>query len=121
MQATSNHTARKPIGSFVARHTAPIAIVLALGGAGSYALAQNAATPVALTPAPAAVSVSTTSPALNIRQIYDHLDTAGYREIREIEWDDGRYEVKARNGQGERVKLYVSGVTGAVEQIKLRR
>ncbi len=55
---------------------------------------------------------------LTIRDIYDRLEAAGYREIREIEWDDGRYEVKARNAQGESVRVYVSGRSGEVERTR---
>ena len=39
-------------------------------------------------------------------------EAAGYREIREIEWDDGRYEGEQRNAQGERVRIYVSSHSG---------
>ena len=38
--------------------------------------------------------------------------------IREIEYDDGRYEVKARNAQGQRVKLYVNASSGAIERTR---
>ncbi|GAB1382877.1 hypothetical protein MASR1M50_11970 [Burkholderiales bacterium] len=77
----------------------------------------------AQTAAPAAAPPHTTTMAsagtqLTIRDIYDRLEAAGYREIREIEWDDGRYEVKARNAQGERVRIYVSGHSGDVERAR---
>ena len=62
-------------------------------------------------PAPAA-------PQLTIRDIYDRMEAAGYRDLREIEFSKGRYEVKARNAQGERVKLYVNATTGAVERTR---
>ena len=51
---------------------------------------------------------------LTIRDVYDRVEAAGYQRIREIEWDDGRYEVKARDAQGVRVKLYVDGDTGTI-------
>lgn len=81
------------------------------------AQAQAPATPAPHTPAAA------TAPApasLTIRDIYDRLEAAGYRDIREIEWDDGRYEAKARTAQGERVKLYLNATTGAVESLRTR-
>ena len=68
---------------------------------------------------PASAAVQTTSPAapqLTIRDIYERMEAAGYRDMREIEFDDGRYEVKARNARGERVKLYVNASSGAVER-----
>ncbi len=49
------------------------------------------------------------------------MEAAGYRDIREIEFDDGRYDVKASNAQGERVKLRVNATTGAVEKTRIRR
>ena len=100
--------------SFIRRFliAASAGAVLALGAA----QAQTAA------PAPAATTASTsTTPQLSIRDIYDRMEAAGYRDIREIEWDDGRYEVKAHNAQGERVKLYVNASTGAVEHTRTRK
>lgn len=73
---------------------------------------------------PASPAVQATSPAapmLTIRDIYDRMEAAGYRDLREIEFDDGRYEVKARNARGERVKLYVNASTGAVERERIDR
>lgn len=90
-------------------------IALAAGAALVLGIAQ------AQTPAPAPASATAAAPAaarLTIRDIYDRMETAGYREIREIEWDDGRYEVKARNAQGERVKLEVNGRSGEVERTR---
>lgn len=73
----------------------------------------------AQTTQPATVQSGATVPAapqLSIRDIYDRMEAAGYRDMREIEFDKGRYEVKARNTHGERVKLYVNASTGAVER-----
>lgn len=73
------------------------------------------------TPAPAAASATVpATPQLTIRDIYDRMEAAGYRDLREIEFDKGRYEVKARNARGERVKLYVNAGTGAVEHERRR-
>ena len=58
-----------------------------------------------------------TAPALNIRQIHDRVEAAGYVNIREIELEKyGHYEVKARNAQGDRVKLHVNAQTGEIER-----
>ena len=75
----------------------------------------------AQSPAPAAAPTAATAPAapqLTIRDIYDRMEAAGYRDLREIEFSKGRYEVKARNAQGERVKLYVNATTGAVDRTR---
>lgn len=87
------------------------ASAVGLGIAQAQTAAPAAAPPHATTMAPVGTQ-------LTIRDIYDRMETAGYREIREIEWDDGRYEVKARNAQGERVKLEVNGRSGEVERTR---
>lgn len=106
---------------------APLAALALTALLGTTAQAQgtsaaSTATPAA-TPSAAAAPASSpaSSPALNIRQIYDRLDAAGYRDLREIEWDHGRYEVKARDAQGARVKLDVDGQTGAVLRSRTQR
>ncbi|QNP48042.1 PepSY domain-containing protein [Diaphorobacter aerolatus] len=100
------------------RVAAPFAVVLAVGGVASLASAQGSANQGA----PAASAASTTARAgLNIRQIYDRIEAAGYRDIVEIEWDDGRYEAKAHNAQGQRVKLYINATSGAVESTQQNR
>lgn len=97
-----------------------------LAGLSMGAIAQSAPTaPAAATgaitaPAPQVAS-KVQQPSLNIRQIYDRLDAAGYRELQEIEWSDGRYEVKGMNAQGERVKLEVDGNTGEVLRSRTKR
>ena len=48
------------------------------------------------------------------------MEAAGYRNIREIEHEHGRYEVKAQNAQGAHVKLYVNATSGAVERTRTR-
>lgn len=69
------------------------------------------------TPAPAAPAATTTpaAPMLTIRQVYDKMEAAGYRNISEIERSRKHgYEVKAYDPQGQRVKLYVDPQSGAV-------
>lgn len=94
-------------------------IAIAAGTAVTWGIAQAQAPATPATQAPAAA----TAPAaaqLTVRDVYDRMEAAGYRDIREIEWDHGRYEVKASNAQGERVKLYVNATTGAVESTRTR-
>lgn len=57
---------------------------------------------------------------LTIGEIYDRMEAAGYHEISEIEWEDGRYEVEARDAQGRAVELQVDGASGAIERIEVQ-
>lgn len=57
---------------------------------------------------------------LTIKQVYDKLEAAGYKEITEIERDHGRYEVKATHADGQRLKLYVDPQTGSVIDSKTK-
>ncbi|MDR3002656.1 MAG: PepSY domain-containing protein [Acidovorax sp.] len=95
-----------------------LAAVALIAGMAGVAIAQAPAAAPAVVAAPAtpaaAVMPWQTTPALTIRQVYDRLEAAGYRDLREIEWDDHRYEVKARDAQGNWVKLDVDGQSGAV-------
>ena len=83
--------------------------------AGTAVQAQTAAPAPA---APAATTPAATTPAapmLTIRQVYDKMEAAGYRNISEIERSRKHgYEVKAYDPQGQRVKLYVDPQSGAV-------
>ena len=94
---------------------------LLIAFAAGAALAGGIAQAQAPTPAPAAAPTAATAPAappLSIRDIYDRMEAAGYRDMREIEFSKGRYEVKARNAQGQRVKLYVNASSGAIERTR---
>lgn len=55
---------------------------------------------------------------LTIRDIYDRVVAADYHDLREIEFEDGRYKVKAVDADGQPVKLYVNAGSGEVERIK---
>ncbi|MBD9420058.1 PepSY domain-containing protein [Achromobacter sp. ACM04] len=77
----------------------------------------------AQTTAPAPAQPAATAPAnatLTVRQIYDTLTAAGYRNITEIELEHGRYDVKADNAQGQRVKLRVDAQSGAVLRSRIK-
>lgn len=95
-------------------------LLLVAGAAAALALgiAQAQTQPPAptATPASAAAPAAAAAPQLSIRDIYDRMEAAGYRDMREIEFDNGRYKVKARNAQGERVKLDVNAGSGKVER-----
>lgn len=76
------------------------------------AVHAQAAAPAA---APAAAAANPAAPMLTIRQVYDKMEAAGYRNISEIERSSKHgYEVKAYDPQGQRVKLYVDPQSGAV-------
>ena len=49
---------------------------------------------------------------LPMEQVLANLKQQGYAEITEIERERDRYEVKARNREGQRVELYVDARTG---------
>ncbi|HMN21148.1 MAG TPA: PepSY domain-containing protein [Ottowia sp.] len=55
---------------------------------------------------------------LTIRDIHDRVAAAGFREISEIEWEDGCYEVEARDARGQAFELRVNGSNGAIEDIE---
>ena len=90
-----------------------------LAGVAAGAVAQTATPTAATTAAPQAMTAPSTQ-RMNIGQIYDVLTKAGYQDVREIEWSDGRYEAKARTPQGERVKLDLDGRTGAVLRSRIK-
>lgn len=92
-------------------------IALAAGATLALGIAQAQ---TAATPPTAAAAAAPAGPQLTIRDIYDRMEAAGLRDIREIEYSSGRYEVKARNAQGQQVKLYVNASTGAVERTRTR-
>jgi hypothetical protein len=105
------------------------AIVIAMTTAASLAglaHAQNA-----ISPAPAAQAASQAPHAthggsgarsdwLNLGQVYSKLEAAGYTDIREIERERDGYEAKARNRDGQSVKLYVEPFEGRVVREKIR-
>lgn len=76
-----------------------LAAVLACGA--SVAMADNSPEKVA----PAG--------SVSMEQVTDRLQSQGY-SIRKIEFDDGRYKVKATDASGHKQKLYVSLDTGDV-------
>ncbi|MGM0594620.1 MAG: PepSY domain-containing protein [Pseudomonadota bacterium] len=51
---------------------------------------------------------------LTIPAIHDKVIAAGYSDINEIEREHDGYEVKARDEEGQRVKLYLDPLSGEV-------
>lgn len=97
--------------------------VAILVGLTSSAMAQVSRPEAAAAPVRASTpmaAMAAQGPQLTIGQVYELMDGAGLREIREIEWSDGRYEVKARNAQGTQVKLEVDGSTGTVLRTRVK-
>lgn len=83
--------------------------------AGTAVQAQTATPAPAAPAATAPAATASAAPMLTIRQVYDKMEAAGYRNISEIERSRKHgYEVKAYDPQGQRVKLYVDPQSGAV-------
>lgn len=68
---------------------------------------------------PAAISTERTW--LSIGQVYQKLEAAGFRNVEEIEREDGFYEARATDGSGMRVKVYVNPQTGEIVNRQERR
>ena len=88
--------------------------IIGAGAAIAPAFAQNAA-PAATSAAPVQ------SNWMSIKDVLNKLEAAGYRDFREVERDDNRYEVKATDPQGQRVELDVDPVTGDVLKTEVKR
>jgi hypothetical protein len=114
-------TMHQPLTSRWVRRMAAASL---LAGLATGAMAQSTAPSASVATPPTSMSAATAHavqvPQLTIRDVYDRLEAAGYRDLREIEWSDGRYEVKARNAQGARVKLEIDGNTGAVLRNRIK-
>lgn len=59
-----------------------------------------------------------TSGWMSVEQLSARLNELGYTSIREIEADDGRYEVEARSPEGQRVELKVNPRSGDIARSK---
>ncbi|WKU18287.1 PepSY domain-containing protein [Advenella alkanexedens] len=81
------------------------------GAALNTALAQTTTTQMQTAPAQS---------RLNIKQIYDKVEAAGYTNITEIDLDDNVYEVKARNQENQRVELKLDPKTGEIIKTKTK-
>lgn len=54
------------------------------------------------------------APALTAADIASRLQSQGYSNVRDIEFDDGRYEVEATNSAGQNVDLKVHPRDGSI-------
>ena len=103
-------------------------VVIALAGATAltglaYAQEQASTTSAGTAPVAESAQVRGKSPRdawLNLGQIYDKLQAAGYTDIREIERESDGYEAKARNADGHIVKLHVAPLEGRIVSEKVR-
>lgn len=69
-----------------------------------------ALTAVALGTAPLLATESQLSP----NQVKQKLEAAGYTNVHDIEYDDGRYEAEATSKDGKPVELVIDPATGNV-------
>lgn len=84
----------------ITSHLAPALVALALS--------TTTAAVVAQTPAPA-------SAGMNFQQVVERVVAQGYSDVREVERkSDKLYEIKARNGQGRWVEIYVDARSGEI-------
>lgn len=80
----------------------------------------------ALVAAPVLAQATTTATSaataaeLSIKQIVDRVEAAGYRDIKEVEREDDRYEVKATTADGRRAELYLDPVSGDITKTKIK-
>ena len=115
---TAATTLRRRLSLAAAAVCLPLSIGVAIAQAPTQAEISAPATSASVTTN--APNSSSSAKLLSIRDIYDRVDAAGYRQVREIDLDHGRYEVKALNPQGQSVKLYVNARSGAIEQVRHR-
>ncbi len=83
--------------------------------AGALVLAAAAVAATAQTP-------SAPGAAMNFQQIVDRVVAHGYNDVREVERkSDKLYEIKARNGQGRWVELYLDARSGEILREEIKR
>lgn len=95
--------------------TALVASLVA--GAALFAPVQAQTSPTATN----AVTSTQNAAWLSIRELLERLEAQGYSDFTEVERDDGRYEVKAKDVQGQRVELDVHPVTAEVLRTEAKR
>jgi len=114
----------------MSNHYTKAAIVLALSAATATAglaygqsqgsISQAGAAVVELAPAGQPNTSGQQDTWLNLGQIYDKLEAAGYTDVREIERENDGYEAKARDSKGRAIKLYVEPLEGRIVGEKVR-
>lgn len=58
---------------------------------------------------------------MSVEQVIGKVQAAGYRDVEEVERDDGRYEVKATDAEGRRVELKLDPVSGEILKTEVKR
>lgn len=58
---------------------------------------------------------------LSVEQVLNKVQAAGYRDVEEIERDDGKYQVKATDAEGRRVELKLDPVSGEILKTEVKR
>ncbi len=85
----------------------PVLAALVLTTATAAAVAQTPAAPPA---------------AMNFQQVVERVVAQGYNDVRAVERkSDKLYEIKARNGQGRWVELYVDARSGEILREEAKR
>lgn len=81
---------------------------------GSGLIAGGATIAPAMAQSAATQSSAQAQAELTLGQVYDKLVAQGFRDIDEIERERDRFEVKATNAEGKRVKLEVDAKSGEI-------
>jgi hypothetical protein len=63
---------------------------------------------------------ATAQSGLTIGQVHDKLAAQGFRDINDIEREGDRFEVKATNAEGKRVKLDVDAMSGDILDTRVK-
>lgn len=63
-----------------------------------------------------AFAASSTQPKVSIQQALSAAEKAGYSDIRKIELEHGRWEVKGRDAHGKKCEVKIDATTGALTQ-----
>jgi len=79
-----------------------------------FALALVAGSVFAVPPSVAAESGDVTAAKLSPAEIVRTVEAAGYTNVNDLEFDDGRWEFEATSAAGARVELQVDGATGKI-------
>ncbi|QLZ69956.1 PepSY domain-containing protein [Legionella sp. PC1000] len=62
------------------------------------------------------VFADSTPPKVSIQQALSAAEKAGYTDIREIELEDGQWEVSGRDTQGKEFEIKIDAATGALSK-----
>jgi hypothetical protein len=97
------------------KHILSVAVAASLLCAGGVGFAQNA--PIKSTQTTTTTTTVATPPgALSENAIKSAIATAGYKEVKDLEFEDGVWEAKARGGNDNWVRIKVGPATGKVYQ-----